>query len=367
MARLDGTQYRTLQNALLSAYPERDDLERLVRFELNQNLNAIAGGDDLTEVTYKLIEWYESRGRVQELIDGAKRDNPSNPSLAVLTIDLTIDLKVDAAQPIPEPSPAPPPALPTQQNGLMLVSLALTAALVALLALLIVRSTDLFPSITSGGGGVTTAATATPVDEPTADTQEATSEVSTPTPPAVIATVTKATVTKATVEESTPTNTTEPTSTPTFIPSATYTSAPASTNTPTSTPTEMVDETEQVLAIIQQEVEYGNARDLNGILSLWTTDAQIVNRNRTEFDPSDDVIYAGIDSVRSFYESYFALGWVEYDIHNPVATVKGNNAIVVHQGTFSDAVLYEDKVTFTLKKFGDRWQIVALEVGTTPP
>lgn len=358
MSQLDGTQYRTLQDALLSAYPERDDLERLVRFELDQNLNAIVGEEDLTGVIYKLIEWYDSHGRVQELINGAKRDNPDNPDLAALTIKLreapnAAPVSGDVILIAPAPQLSSMSSLPRQQNGLMWVSLALTAAVVALLAVFVFQA-DLLKGITSGGGGEVTAVATAIIDEPNTDAGGVTSEATTPAPVVI-----------ASPETATPTYT--PPSTSTSTPTASSIPMPLATDTPVPSSAPTVDEAANVAAIIRQEIAYGNARDLNGILSLWADDAQIVNRGRTEYDPSDDVIYAGIDAIRSFYESYFALNWIEYDVHNPVTTVKGNNAIVVHEGTFSDGILYEDKATFTLKKVGDTWRIVELEVGTTPP
>ena len=44
---LDGPTRRTLHNALIAAYPSQADLAQLVAFTLNENLAAIAGGENL--------------------------------------------------------------------------------------------------------------------------------------------------------------------------------------------------------------------------------------------------------------------------------------------------------------------------------
>lgn len=103
---LTGAQIAQLLDALLAAYPRRDDLRLMVRVELGENLDAIAGGDTLRAVAFSLIEWAQRTGRVAELIAGARRGNPGNEALEAFaaTLDLgTID------PPISPPASAPPP------------------------------------------------------------------------------------------------------------------------------------------------------------------------------------------------------------------------------------------------------------------
>ena len=76
---LTGAQIAQLRDALLAAYPRRDDLRMMARVELGENLDAIAGGDTLRAVAFSLIEWAQRTGRVEELIAGARRGNPGNP------------------------------------------------------------------------------------------------------------------------------------------------------------------------------------------------------------------------------------------------------------------------------------------------
>lgn len=85
--------------ALLSAYPSRETLAMMVRFEMDVNLNAIAGNVNQSATVFNLLNWAEARGRLDELIAAAKRDNPANPELLALTA---------GAEPMPAPVPATP-------------------------------------------------------------------------------------------------------------------------------------------------------------------------------------------------------------------------------------------------------------------
>lgn len=53
----------------------------LARIELEQNLDAIAGGDNLRVLVFNLIMWAEQTGVVAQLIDGACRQNAGNAKL----------------------------------------------------------------------------------------------------------------------------------------------------------------------------------------------------------------------------------------------------------------------------------------------
>jgi hypothetical protein len=78
-------QFRQLQQALLSAFPNRAKLKQMVRFGLDQNLDAIATGENDEEVVYKLIEWAQANGNLENLLIAARDQNlggnPGNPQL----------------------------------------------------------------------------------------------------------------------------------------------------------------------------------------------------------------------------------------------------------------------------------------------
>ena len=79
---LSGVEVKKLVNAILSAYPTQDDLAAMVQFELEENLNAIAGGGNLNHLVFNLVtRWAIPRGKIYRLIIGAYETNPDNPEL----------------------------------------------------------------------------------------------------------------------------------------------------------------------------------------------------------------------------------------------------------------------------------------------
>ncbi len=83
MASTNAEKMRELYDALCKAFPTADDLEMMVSFGLQENLHAIAGGtnDKITNLVFKLIQWAEARGRLDELIAAAWAENSTNPHL----------------------------------------------------------------------------------------------------------------------------------------------------------------------------------------------------------------------------------------------------------------------------------------------
>ena len=86
---LSGSQKEALQKALLSTFRRSSDLKQMVTFGLDENLEAIAGTGALEDVTFELIEWADSRGRTEDLLQAAQNANPTNPDLAafIATLD----------------------------------------------------------------------------------------------------------------------------------------------------------------------------------------------------------------------------------------------------------------------------------------
>ncbi len=84
--QLTGKQIAQIRDALVAAYSQ-DRLREMVRIELNQRLEAIAGGDNLGVVAFNLVVWAEQHGRIQELIAAAYQQNPNNPLMQQLLQD----------------------------------------------------------------------------------------------------------------------------------------------------------------------------------------------------------------------------------------------------------------------------------------
>ncbi len=105
---LTKSQLKQLQEALLSAFPSADELRMMVRLELDANLDAVAGGDNLSVVVFKLVMWAESGGRIATLIAGAESQQPGNLKVKRLVQDARA---WDAAQPAVSPHGAPAQAV----------------------------------------------------------------------------------------------------------------------------------------------------------------------------------------------------------------------------------------------------------------
>jgi hypothetical protein len=87
---LTGGRFQALMNALLAAFPTGQALARLVRFKLELNLDEVAAGN-LTDQTFALVRWAEAHGRVRELIEGARAENPTNDTLAAFARSVDVE------------------------------------------------------------------------------------------------------------------------------------------------------------------------------------------------------------------------------------------------------------------------------------
>ena len=73
--------YAELDDALTHAFPNRNSLERMVAFGLNQQLNAIAGSGNLRDTVFQLMTWAKAQGKVDDLVIAAYTSNKTNPFL----------------------------------------------------------------------------------------------------------------------------------------------------------------------------------------------------------------------------------------------------------------------------------------------
>lgn len=76
--RLTGEQCRRLTDAIVKALRKKPVVERVVRFGLDEDLDAIVGGDNLTDIVFNLVMWVESQERLEDLVVEARRENPGN-------------------------------------------------------------------------------------------------------------------------------------------------------------------------------------------------------------------------------------------------------------------------------------------------
>lgn len=78
-----GDYYEALQDALVSAFHTRFELEQLLTFNLELKLAEIsAESDTIVQAAFRVIGYCDSIGRLGDLITNAKKRNPGNPKLA---------------------------------------------------------------------------------------------------------------------------------------------------------------------------------------------------------------------------------------------------------------------------------------------
>jgi hypothetical protein len=64
---LPGEEKKKLQAAFLAAFPTKSQLAQMVQFGLDENLDIIAGGENLGDIVFHLINWAESNGSKEQL------------------------------------------------------------------------------------------------------------------------------------------------------------------------------------------------------------------------------------------------------------------------------------------------------------
>ncbi|MGB1251327.1 MAG: trypsin-like peptidase domain-containing protein [Candidatus Promineifilaceae bacterium] len=93
MQLTDGSQWRELTNALGGF--KMKQLERMLRFELNQDLEEIALGDNKREIIFKVVEEYNYRDQVELLVLAARRFHPQSRPLQIVAQELGVGTNVE--------------------------------------------------------------------------------------------------------------------------------------------------------------------------------------------------------------------------------------------------------------------------------
>lgn len=123
MLNLSRDDRKDLRDAILSAYPDPGDLEMLADEALDENLAAIAGGRNLTQIVFKLIQWAVAKGRIDDLVIGVYRDVPDNPAVRRFCLSIQDNLRqriaIDSER-SPSAIPPVPFELPRSLDGVEL-------------------------------------------------------------------------------------------------------------------------------------------------------------------------------------------------------------------------------------------------------
>ena len=103
LEKVSGQEFQALWNAMKDAYTP-STLPQLMRFQLNERLDEIAGGENFSDVVYHLLEWAEHRGRLHELIAKAQANNSGNAMLR----QVALEILGEAVEPTRAATPQPP-------------------------------------------------------------------------------------------------------------------------------------------------------------------------------------------------------------------------------------------------------------------
>ncbi|MBO3463269.1 GUN4 domain-containing protein [Aetokthonos hydrillicola Thurmond2011] len=78
---LNGAQKKELHNALMDAFPENIQLEKMLLFEMDKYLERIAGSSNLSDSVYQVIKAAQAEGWLEDLAFAAHDSNPGNQLL----------------------------------------------------------------------------------------------------------------------------------------------------------------------------------------------------------------------------------------------------------------------------------------------
>lgn len=87
ITRLTGAQFKQFHEALLSAF-DKPALSQMLQFEMGVNINAVAGGDNMSAIAFNLVDWAQRTGRLGELIAAADRSCAGNPEVKAFVASL---------------------------------------------------------------------------------------------------------------------------------------------------------------------------------------------------------------------------------------------------------------------------------------
>ena len=116
---LSGEQRKKLLEALNDAFRDKASLERMLAFELDKNLDAIAGGNSLQDIVFNLIKIAEAQGWLEDLVCAARRSNSGNPLLIIIAEEL---FPIKSPEPYKVPSPNILPQQSTQKQKILILA-----------------------------------------------------------------------------------------------------------------------------------------------------------------------------------------------------------------------------------------------------
>lgn len=110
MPSIPNRYLRSLDEALLDAFPTRAKLARMLRYELEKVLDTLVPPDtNIRDTISELLDVSQREGWTTDLIEGARRDAPGNEKLKIFAEKLEQDVKTSNP---PKTHPTTPPPTP---------------------------------------------------------------------------------------------------------------------------------------------------------------------------------------------------------------------------------------------------------------
>jgi Effector-associated domain 1 len=91
---LSGLQRKQLKDAIIDAFPNNAKLEQMFFYELDKNLNTIAGEGCLEDIVFKIIQTAEVQGWMKDLINAAQNSNKNNLKLKNIAEELLLFVEI---------------------------------------------------------------------------------------------------------------------------------------------------------------------------------------------------------------------------------------------------------------------------------
>src|SRR4051812_1206077 len=96
MPALTGPQTKQLVEAILDGF-DQASLQHILLYELNVQLNHIAGDGPFRQVAFEAVRWVDAQGLVPDLLTALAKARPHNTAVQKAVADLRAALGVYAA------------------------------------------------------------------------------------------------------------------------------------------------------------------------------------------------------------------------------------------------------------------------------
>ena len=103
--KLTGKLHEKLTQALISAFHNKEAIKQMLKHKLDEDLDKIVAKGDLEDIAFSLVQEFEARSQILELVGGAREKNPNNAALKNVEEELRKFFQT-LNQPVKSPDPS---------------------------------------------------------------------------------------------------------------------------------------------------------------------------------------------------------------------------------------------------------------------